>query len=168
MSENWGKFKYTDNGYLILRTIETYEQTDSGKGFKRKPSEVEREVVSPEYYTNYVSAIPFFNNFGDGAYSRGVRSYTCAGYLPTTVTTVSPFREVKKIAKFRFISKSDLESKAGWREKTVMENAKEFESEKYVPTNVCYGIAERITFITEDEGVTHSATWDNHLKRWVD
>ena len=159
MAENWGKFKYTDNGYLILRTIETYEQTDSGKGFKRKPSEVEREVVSPEYYTNYVSAIPFFNNFGDGAYSRGVRTYTCAGYLPTTVTTVSPFRKIKKIAKFRFVSKWDLEKSAGWREKTVMENAKAFEFDD---------VNRRVELICpDDSGVTHSATYDMRLGRWV-
>ena len=48
-----------------------------------------------------------------------------------------------------------------------MQKAKEYESEKYACSNKCYGIAERIKFITEDDGVTHSATWDRYLERWV-
>lgn len=168
MAENWRDFTFNDNRWLILKRKEVYYPTDSGKSFHRKPDEVKCEVVEPKHYENFVTSIPWFNNWNHGAYCRGVRNYTGAGYLPTTITTVAPYRTEKNIVTFRFINKRDLEEKAGWREKEVMRKAKEYESEKYVPTNVCYAIAERITFITEDDGVTHSATWDKHLERWVD
>ena len=100
--ENWRKFSFTDDkNYKISREIRTYEPTESGKSWRKNPSEIEKDDDVPaEWYTNYVTAIPFFNNWGDGAYCRGHRSYTCAGYLPTEVVTVAPFRKCKKVAVF--------------------------------------------------------------------
>ena len=166
MAENWRKFTFNDNRWLILKEKVTYYPTESGKSFHRKPDEVEMTVVEPEHYENFITSIPFFNNWGSGAYCRGVRNYTPAGYLPTTITTVGPYRCEKNIVTFRFISKRELEENAGWREMEAMRKAKEYKTEKYVPGNACYAIAERITFIAED-GVTQSATWDKYLKRWV-
>ena len=162
---DWRKFEFKDNRYIILRTIKTYERTDSGKSWKKNPSEVEQDIQSPEFYTNYITSIPFFNNWGDGAYCRGHYTYTIAGYLPTTVITVSPFQTVKKVAEFRFIYRPDLEESAGWREQEVLKNATEFNVETYQKD---YGVHRRIEFINPKEsGVTHSATWDTYGRKWV-
>jgi hypothetical protein len=102
---DYKKFSFTDGSYLITYTTETYGRTKSGKGWKSKPDEVKTEVVNAQFYTNYVQSIPFFNNFGFGAYCRATRNYTVAGYLPVVITTVSPGREVKRVTKFTFTNK---------------------------------------------------------------
>lgn len=61
--KDYRKFEYTNENYLIFRTIETFSRTASGKSWKSRPDEVENEIVPPKYYENYVTAIPFFNNF---------------------------------------------------------------------------------------------------------
>lgn len=167
MAENWKKFKFEDNGYIILRTITEYSMTESGKSWRKRPDVVKREVISAEFYTNYVTAIPFFNNFGDGAYCRGKRGYTCAGYLPTEIVTVGPNMCKKVVAEFDFINKTPMAESAGWREREVMEKAKHWSMEIYSDwSRNLYG--RRITFHTDDDGVTASATWDTGLRRWVD
>lgn len=98
--KDYRKFEYTNENYLIFRTIETFSRTASGKSWKSRPDEVENEIVPPKHYENYVTAIPFFNNFGDGASCRAAFSYNAPGYLPTRITTVSPFRETKKSCLF--------------------------------------------------------------------
>lgn len=153
--KEYEKFSYTNNGYLILRTIETYSRTASGKSWKSKPDTIENEIVPPEHYTNYITAIPFFNNWGDGAYCRAAFSYNAPGYLPTTVTTVSPYQQTKKIAHFSFISKNILLINAGWREKEIVNTCKRFEREKNL-----------ITFITDDTGVTASGIFDTKTNNW--
>lgn len=164
---DWRNFSFKDNGVVVLMRKETYSRTESGKGWRKNPDEVENIVFDAERYENYVTAIPFFNNFGYGAYCRASCGYTFAGYIPVSITTVSPNREKKIIAHFDFIKKGDMEDKAGWREKEVLRNAVQYERETYIPVNG-YGIGSRITFITDDCGVTHSATWDTNLRRWVD
>ena len=164
---NWGKFKFTDNRFIILQTLKTFSRTDSGKSWRSNPDKVENKVIPPEFYQNYVTAIPFFNNFFDHpeATCRAEQNYTHAGYLPTRITTISPFRETKVIAEFRFIPKEYLEESAGWREKEVLKNAKEFAEEVYRKDG---GVHRRVEFINPKEsGVTHSATWDTYSRRWV-
>ena len=166
MAENWRDFTFNDNRWLILKEKVTYYPTDSGKSFHRKPDEVKCEVVEPKHYENFITSIPFFNNWGNGAYCRGVRTYTGAGYLPTNITTVGPDHCERNVVKFRFISKWELEKNAGWREKEVMQKAKRYESERYVGK---HGYShERLTLVTEDTGVTASATFDFGQNRWVD
>lgn len=166
---DWGKFKYTDNGYIILRTLTEYRRTESGKSWRNKPESIKREIIPAEFYENYITAIPFFNNFENGAYCRARSSYTCAGYLPTTVTTVSPGKERKIVAEFEFVSKAPLEESAGWREREVMKNAKRFSLEIYSDWNSGHPIyGKRITFLTDDDGVTHSAMWDTGFRKWRD
>ncbi|MBS1412887.1 MAG: hypothetical protein HPZ00_06220 [Christensenellaceae bacterium] len=99
---NYRNFTFKDERYLIIRVSQTFSRTASGKSWRSKPDEIQTEAVSAENYTNYINAIPFFNNWGDGAYCRAAWTYTMAGYLPTTVTTVSPYRETKIITYFRF------------------------------------------------------------------
>ena len=165
----YGNFTYSDNSYMILRTLTEYRKTESGKSWQSKPVSVKREVINAEFYQNYVSSIPFFNNFGDGAYCRAQKAYTCAGYLPTRIVTVSPGRERKIVADFEFVSKSHMEESAGWREKEVMRNAKRFSLEIYSDWNGGHPIyGRRITLITDDDGVTASAMYDTGYRKWRD
>ena len=164
---NWGNFKFTDNGYLILRTLTEYERTESGKSWRKTPVSIVREVIPPEYYTNYISSIPFFNNWGDGASCRAKCEYTCAGYLPTQVVTIGPNHCKKIIAEFKFVNKRDMEERAGWREKTVIEKAERWSMEIYADLRRHMN-GRRITLMTDDSGVTASATWDTGRKEWVD
>lgn len=159
MKTNYRNFTYTNENYLIFRTIETYSRTTSGKSWKSKPDDVESEIVPPKYYENYITAIPFFNNFGDGAYCRAAWSYNAPGYLPTTVTSVSPFKQTKKIACFWFFRKETLLLNAGWREKEIVENAKRF-SVEYIDGH------KLITFYTDSNGVTSSGTFDAKTNEW--
>ena len=126
---DYRKFKYDNENYLIFRTIKKYSRTTSGKSWKSKPDEIENEIISPEYYQNYITSIPFFNNFGYGAYCRAAFSYNEPGYLPTTVTTVSPFRDTKIIANFWFFRKDTLLLNAGYREREIIEKADHFRVE---------------------------------------
>lgn len=159
MSYDYRKFTYTNENYLIFRTIETFERTASGKSWKSKPDEVENNIIPPKHYTNYITAVPFFNNFGDGAYCRAAWSYNAPGYLPTTVTTVSPFKQTKKVARFWFFKIDTLLINAGWREKEIVKNAKRFEVE-YIDGR------KLIHFYTDDTGVTASGIFDTKSNMW--
>ena len=124
MSRAYANFKfYSADRYMIFVSIDTFSRTNSGKTWKQQPDESDHYIYNDERYTNYVSAIPFFNNFGGGAYCRAHCGYTTAGYLPVEVVTVSPNRDVKKIARFSFIYKGDLTRNAGYREADVIERA---------------------------------------------
>ena len=101
MSYNYRKFKFTDSGFKICKRTETYSCTKSGR-WRKNPEEVTIETVSAEHYTNYVTAVPFFNNFGNGAYCRAYWNYCMAGYLPTEIITVSPGRDTKIVTYFTF------------------------------------------------------------------
>ena len=92
----------TSASIIITRTLEHYSRTASGKSWKNVPDSTETEVIPTEHYNNYISSIGFFNNFGNGASCRAVNSYTYAGYVPIRVTTISPGREQKIVAEFRF------------------------------------------------------------------
>ena len=124
---NYEKFSFTNEHYLILCTISTYSKTASGKSWKSKPDEIERKVFKPINYTYYIQAIPFFNNFGGGASCRATYSNVMPGYLPTTVTSISPDRAIKNVATFKFIPLERLKLNAGWRENFIIENALYFD-----------------------------------------
>lgn len=102
---NYRNFYFAKENYVILATIKTFVRTKSGKSWKSKPESIEKKIFEAKNYENYITSIPFFNSFGSGAYCRGYNSYTTAGYLPTKVVTVSPFRETKKITTFIFKKK---------------------------------------------------------------
>lgn len=152
-------FNYTDENYLIFCTIETFSRTASGKSWKRKADSTENEIVTPKRYTNYITSVPFFNNFGDGASCRAMFSYNMPGYLPTTVTTVGPFRETKKIARFWFFKKDTLLINAGCREKEIMETAKYFKFE-YVDKG------KLIYFYTDENADRASGIFDTRRNSW--
>ena len=87
--------------YKITQTTETFTLTASGKSWRSKPDTVETEEITMENYRNYINSVPFFNGFCGGT-CRAYYSHTFLGYTPTRVTTISPGREVKKVANFRF------------------------------------------------------------------
>lgn len=159
MKHNYKEFTYTNEDYLIFRSVETYNRTDSGKGWKSKPDIVENTIIPPEHYTNYITAVPFFNNWGDGASCRAAWSYNEPGYLPTRITTVSPYRISKKVARFWFIRKSTLLKNAGYREKYIVEHAKRFEVEYAEGTRM-------IHFCTEETGDMSSGIFDTRRNTW--
>lgn len=145
MTNNYRNFKFDENNrYLIMVKIETYNRTESGKCWKNKPSEVENKVYTDENYTNYITSIPFFNNFGYMSSCRAKKSYTIAGYLPTIVTTINPDSSVKKIATFKFYNKDYIFLNAGYREKEIINNARYYQEFKSDNNHNC------ITFITAD------------------
>ena len=88
-------------GMIITRTIETYHLTDSGKSWKKIPDNVNTETIDERQYRNYVDSVSFFNGFGGGT-CRAERGYTFAGYIPVRVTTISPDRRTKLVARFKF------------------------------------------------------------------
>jgi hypothetical protein len=155
----YNTFSFTDEDYIIFRTIETFSRTSSGKSWKSKPEEVENDIITPAQYTSYITAIPFFNSWGDGAYCRARFSYNMPGYLPTTVTTVSPHQITKKIARFWFLKKEHLLLNAGWREKDIVEKAERFRVE-YING------WELIHFYTNDTGVTAAGIYDVKARKW--
>lgn len=160
MKNKYEQFEYTNDNYLILCTISTYHRTASGKAWKSKPVEIEQNIYKPVNYTNYITAIPFFNNFGDGAYCRATYTYEMPGYLPTTVTSVSPGQDVKKIAVFKFIPKTRLTINAGYRESFIVENARYFEILKQ--DNIKY--LKLITTNTDDK---HAGIINLNNNKWV-
>ena len=96
---DYRNFKFTSTLYTIKHTRKTYERTNSGKGWKTKPTEEKQKTVTPEFYTNFVTSIPFFNRLGT---CRAGWNYTTAGYLPVTITSINPDRTTKHIDMFSF------------------------------------------------------------------
>jgi hypothetical protein len=84
-------FNFTDTQVTIIHRRVEYNKTESGKSWRRILGE-RSEVVTPEFYTNFVQSIPFFNRLGT---CRAQYNYTVAGYLPTVITSVSPDKTVK-------------------------------------------------------------------------
>ena len=102
MTYNYRKFNFTDNSAVITFKKSEYSRTNSGKSWKSAADQVISEVVTPEFYTNYIQAIPFFNNYGGRASCRASWNYTFAGYIPTVVNTVSYDGNKKIVAEFSF------------------------------------------------------------------
>ena len=157
---NYKNFSFGNDNYLILCKEETYTRTASGKSWKGKPEATERSVISPENYTNYITSIPFFNNWGNGAYCRAGHNYTCAGYLPVSMVTVSPYKEKKIVHSFRFLSKRELLKNAGWRENEIVKNANAFYVE-YTGDG-----REMIHLFTNDIGVTGAGIFETNAGIW--
>lgn len=111
-------FSFTDDRSLILFEKKTFEKKEGKWELK-----TERKVVTPEFYTNYITAVPFFNNFGDRASCKVKESYTPAGKLPTAIMTIAPGKETKIVSSFVFLRKREMENRAGYREKEILIHA---------------------------------------------
>lgn len=156
---DYRKFSFTNENYLILKTATTYTRTESKKGWKANPENIEQEIVSPSHYTNYVTAIPFFNNFGFGAYCRAKYTYNAPGYLPTIITTVSPGQDTKIITTFEFVEIDKLKINAGWRENEIIKTAKRFAIEFADGARMIY-------FYTDSNGDTAQGIFDTKRNQW--
>ena len=78
--------------------VEAYEKTESGKSWKSKPIRTERTEISEEEYNNIINSGSFFR--GLGGTERITNGYTCEGYIPIRLTSISPNRETKIIRYF--------------------------------------------------------------------
>lgn len=155
-TNNYATFRFTDKSCLILRETRDYSRTLSGRSWKKRPDYTLREIISPKQYENYVTSIPFFNSWGNGAYCRAHSSYTSVGYTPTEINTCSPGRETLMRVSFQFIPLSWLTRNAGWREREIISHAKTWAIE-----------GKRLTLYTDDDGVTASGTIDTTSRQWV-
>ena len=82
-------------GFIITHECARFTLTASGKSYKSKPDNIERETVDNNFYNNFISWNKFFN-------SRVTRAYTYAGYIPVKITTVNPWTREKRIDVFTF------------------------------------------------------------------
>ena len=98
-AQYYRQFNFTNDRFIITHTRKHYERTATGKSWKATPTEEKTERVTAQHYTNYVTSIPFFNNLGT---CRAVHNYTAAGYLPVTITSISPDKNEKYIDSFSF------------------------------------------------------------------
>ena len=78
--------------------VERYERTESGKSWKSKPVKVERTEITEEEYKNIIESVSFFRNLG--GYERITKGYTCEGYIPIRLTSISPNKQTKIIRYF--------------------------------------------------------------------
>ena len=162
MTQNYYEsFYFNRPDVLILHHREKYERTASGKSWKSKPYDTKNDFFDSVQYTNFITSIPFFNRFGDGAYCRAYHSYTRFGYLPYEIVTVSPYKTQKNIDQFQIILKSDLYDSAGYREKYILDHAKSWEN-----LNSCNG-HEIIVFYTLENGDCCSGEFDLTARKWV-
>ena len=76
-------------------TTKTYERTENGKNWKTKASKVEITTIDQETYNNIFSKETqvFFRSLG--GYERATKTYTTAGYIVTSLVSISPDRSTK-------------------------------------------------------------------------
>lgn len=85
-------------GYKITLTTEEYIKKEGNKTFSKKPNSVITKEITLSEYDNIFSSIDFFKTLGGT--ERVTKTYTCAGYIPTRLTSVSPNRTKKVIRIF--------------------------------------------------------------------
>ena len=147
-------FLFEDDRFLILFEKKTFEKKEGKWGL-----ETEREVATPEVYTNYITAVPFFNNFGDGASCKVKESYTPAGKLPATIVTIAPGKETKIVTNFVLLSKREMKKSAGYKEKEILTHADHWKILPEDNSQMLYLYAS----INEEE---KSAIYDINRKEW--
>lgn len=97
------KEKY--NYYKITMIETTFEKTESGKSWRKKPVNEETKEIQFEEYFNYISSCGFFRSIG--GYERVETAYTIAGCVPYRLTSISPDKETKIIRMFKIEKKED-------------------------------------------------------------
>lgn len=147
-------FLFEDDRFLILFEKKTFEKKEGKWELK-----TEREVVTPEFYTNYITAVPFFNNFSDDTSCKVKESYTPAGKLPTTIVTIAPGKETKIVTNFVLLSKREMKNTAGYREKEILTHADHWKLLPEDNSQMLYLYAS----INEEE---KSAIYDINRKEW--
>lgn len=89
-----------NNNLIIEHTKKCYHSTPGGY-FQKKAFSEYTEIVSGEFYENFVKSVTFFNGFLGGT-CKAYWNYTSAGYIPTHITTIAPGRAEKQIDTFTF------------------------------------------------------------------
>ena len=87
---------------VITMTTEIYHRTESGKNWRRRPTETETKTIDRRFYDNVAGddALRFWNGFCGGT-CRAERGYTCIGFVPIRVSRVNPARDTKVVDHFR-------------------------------------------------------------------
>lgn len=138
-------------GYIALKTVEIFERTDSGKSWKKNPVKVYRWIIDHNTYNDMVNdAVRYKYRIG--------RSYTYAGYVPTTITTVES--NTKVLDSFVILYKPYLFETAGYREKDIVERAVIFEHDVKNDTYTFYTSAD-------DSGHRDGCEYSFKLNRWI-
>ena len=88
---NYKNFEFNHARAIITHTRRTYRAT--GGGWSYKPAAETAETVSNQFYTNFITSVPFFK-------SRVKWAQTDCGYLPVELTTISPDGTIKYIDSF--------------------------------------------------------------------
>lgn len=63
-------------------------------------SEVVEENITKECYLNIINSVKFFRNLG--GFERLTKGYTYAGYIPTSLNSISPDKKEKIVRSFTF------------------------------------------------------------------
>lgn len=90
---NYKYFKFDNPAAVIIHTREKYLYTLGG--WKYQPDATHSAPVDAQFYTNFITSVPFFN-------SRVREAYTPFGRLPVELVTISPNGLTKYIDKFDF------------------------------------------------------------------
>lgn len=120
---------------LVLECKETFEKLGR-KNFPKKATKTEYQLLSMEYYLNGITGILFFHD-------RVSSYYTKYGYIPCTMSCVSPDRNTRIVRQFKYIDIDSIYNMGGHREKAILDNLKEY------TFNYCNGY-QLITFIDND------------------
>ena len=82
------------------KNIKMVEKRYYKVGSQWKMSATEESNISKENYLNIVNSCKFFRNLG--GYERMTKGYTYAGYIPTSLNSISPDRKEKVVRTFTF------------------------------------------------------------------
>ena len=93
------KYNYNFENYEVKEIKEKY----SKKGTKWVLENTEEEIISSSNYNNVFNSTQWFKNLGGS--ERVYKNYTCAGYIPTKLTSISPDKQIKIIRRYSFSSK---------------------------------------------------------------
>lgn len=155
-NEKCKNFSFTDNSFLIL-----FEKRTRKRKENKWITEVKRTAVTPEFFTNYIRSIPYFDNLGDGASCITKAGCTEAGLLPAYVITISPGREVWTTVVFNFFSKRELEESADYREKEIL-----FHIERWDIESIPEEFTLLFHFYATINGEEKLAIYDADRKEW--
>jgi len=89
--------EYYDAQFTITQTRKLYDKAASGKGWKSKPTKTETKTITGQQYNNAISWLLYGDRVSYG--------YTYAGYLPVTITSISPNGEQKAVWSYTFTLK---------------------------------------------------------------
>ena len=77
--------------------VEEYGRTESGKSWKSKPCKTYNEKIEEYQYEWIFNSVKFFRKLGGS--ERITKGYTCEGYIPVRLTSISPDK-TKKIIRY--------------------------------------------------------------------